>query len=668
MLGAAAGSLALLTAALLAVPSGPRAAAPPGEPVGGDSRAADAGPMAAVVGSVSFDSGWADDARSTRPTSADEVVAAAPRRGTVRVVVVREADGRPVFEETEVDGRDAARRAARAALADPSVVDVDLGTTLSITASNDTYRRDQWALDVLDAENAWSAQGGRGVTVAVLDTGVDGAHADLSGVVVQGTDFVSSGGNGWADGHGHGTHVAGIVAAVGNNARGVAGLAQGVTVLPVRVLNSSGSGSDTQVARGIVWAADQGADVISMSLGGPGSSTLSSAVSYAVGRGVMVVAAAGNSRSSGSPTSYPAAYPGVLGVAASTSADVTASFSNIGPYVDVTAPGQSILSTVPAGRYASMSGTSMATPYAAAAAALVHAAAPTLPAAKVFAALEDTAKDIEAAGVDTRSGHGRIRPVAAITQVRGTAPTPTPTVTPTVPPTVTPTSSPTPTVSPTPSPTASPTVTPTVSPTVTPTVSPTVSPTPSASPTSPSADPLLPTAVDASDAPAVVAVGTRVTVPFRLHSAGSPLPGRTLRACLVRAPAVEPTCRRGATDATGTVRVTFVATTNARLVVSYAGSATEAASRSREVLVKVRPTLAATAGTGRASVTVTPAADGQKVIVQRRVDGAWVTVRTTVLSAQGRATVTMPSGARVRFVVRATALATKGTSSAVTVR
>jgi thermitase len=221
---------------------------------------------------------------------------------------------------------------------------------------------------------------GSGITIAVIDTGVNAAHEDLAGQVLQGADFVTgtvdddyAGDSSYAnvDFHGHGTHVAGIAAAADNTVGGLGG-APGASILPVRILDEGGSGSTDNLVSGIMWAADHGADVINMSLGGPScASTEQAAVEYAESQGVVIVAAAGNSNSS-TPI-YPAGFgESVMAVGATTQSNKKASFSNWGaPYVDIGAPGNAILSTTSDGAYGLKSGTSMSTPFAAAAVALV---------------------------------------------------------------------------------------------------------------------------------------------------------------------------------------------------------------------------------------------------------------------------------------------------------
>ena len=369
------------------------------------------------------------DAASSRPattptdwTERDASVDAAPAElaadvdatEVARVVAVVERNGKPSFDVTPVRGNAQARSVVSREQGDGQTVSVAVETKQKFvlgTQSNDQYRASQWALNTLNAESAWRFSRGAGQIVAVVDTGVANVP-DLAGQVLSGVDFVGSS-NGRIDGAGHGTHVAGIVAARAGNRIGLAGLAPAARILPVRVLDSNGQGWSSDIANGIVWATNRGASVINLSLGGDKSSAMKAAIDYAVSKGRVVVAAAGNAGNG--VVSYPAGFGNVIAVGATDSSDRVTSFSSYGPHVDVSAPGQRILSTVPAG-YARYSGTSMATPYVSAAVALLRSAAVAkrLGPVNPKEALEATAVDLMSPGRDVFSGAGRINPVGAL--------------------------------------------------------------------------------------------------------------------------------------------------------------------------------------------------------------------------------------------------------------
>lgn len=234
-----------------------------------------------------------------------------------------------------------------------------------------------WGVDRIDANLAWSSSTGVGVKVAVIDTGIDNGHPDFKNAngnsrVILGATFVT-GTKSAKDDNGHGTHVAGTIGA-SNNSIGVVGVAPNCTLLAVKVLDRTGSGYMSWVIAGIDWAANNGAQVINLSLGSStGSQALKDAVDRAVANGVVVVAAAGNNGDKGNAASYPAAYDSVIAVGATDSYDLVAPFSNYGLYLDVAAPGVSVLSTWKGGGYVTASGTSMASPHVAGTCALVIA-------------------------------------------------------------------------------------------------------------------------------------------------------------------------------------------------------------------------------------------------------------------------------------------------------
>jgi thermitase len=273
----------------------------------------------------------------------------------------------------------------------------------------------------IDTSAAWIKSTGTAsagaVKVAVLDTGIDTGHPDISSKVVLAKDFTGSGSTN--DFYGHGTHVSGIVAAVTNNSTGVAGVCPDCIVLNGKVLNDSGSGANSWIASGITWATDNGAKVINMSLGSSvKSTTLERAVNYAWNRGVVVVAAAGNSANPSK--TYPGAYGNVIAVAATDNRDKKASFSSYGNWVDVAAPGVNIYSTFPTHAYVINkslnydfgSGTSMATPMVSGTAALIWASPYGTSASAVRNRLQNTADRI--VGTGSYWSAGRINAGAAV--------------------------------------------------------------------------------------------------------------------------------------------------------------------------------------------------------------------------------------------------------------
>lgn len=337
--------------------------------------------------------------------------------------------------------------------------------TAQETLPNDPELGRQWGLRVIDAATGWDLEtGASDVVIAVVDTGVDFRHPDLSDKLVAGWDFVN-GDDTPQDDNGHGTHVAGIAAASTNNGVGVAGMAWGARIMPIKVLDASGSGTYADVAAGIVYAADHGAQVINLSLGGIAPSmALEEAVNYAHDRGAVVVAAAGNRGSAG--VIYPARYPNAIAVAAVDPGLNPASFSSYGPEVDIAAPGVGIHSTLLGGGYGEMSGTSMAVPYVAGAAALLESLDRSGLPEQVRTALENAASDLGGQGRDDVFGGGLLRVGAAIAYARATEPTTTPFATASAAVTLTP--SPLVTATPTASATAAPPATPWAPPAATP--------------------------------------------------------------------------------------------------------------------------------------------------------------------------------------------------------
>jgi hypothetical protein len=301
----------------------------------------------------------------------------------------------------------------------------------------------------LEMPAAWDLTVGRPeIVIAILDTGVDMTHPDLSAGIWTNPGEVPGNGvdddrngfvddvHGWNfpdnnnqiyDDYSHGTHVAGIAAARANNGIGIAGMAGKATIMPVDVFPSSGFGTYADLIQALVYATDNGARVINMSLGATSYSRgEEAAVDYAWAHGAVVVAAAGNSGRES--YHYPAAHPHAIAVAATDPYDNLAGFSTWGDFVDLAAPGVGVYSTVPNNRYSRMSGTSMATPHVAGLAGLVLSLNANLTPDAVRALLEENADDLGAAGWDPHYGHGRIngRKALAAVPIDPTLPSPTP--------------------------------------------------------------------------------------------------------------------------------------------------------------------------------------------------------------------------------------------------
>ncbi|MEU2286869.1 type VII secretion-associated serine protease mycosin [Streptomyces sp. NPDC013178] len=306
-------------------------------------------------------------------------------------------------------------------------------------AHADGIRGQQWALEALHTDEVWRTTKGAGVTVAVLDTGVEADHPDLDGNVLPGKDLVGFGAEpgdrAWAR---HGTAMAGIIAGHGHgygDADGVMGIAPEAKILPVRVILEDGDPARTKarntrgnaLAEGIRWAADQGADVINLSLGDDSASAHpepaeDEAVQYALKKGSVVVASAGNGGDKGDHVSYPAAYPGVIAATAVDKYGTRASFSTRRWYATVSAPGVGVVIADPDHKYYEGWGTSAAAAFVSGAAALVKAAHPDLTPAQIKKLLEDTARNSPVGGRDDSRGFGFVDPAAAIKAAAGLKP------------------------------------------------------------------------------------------------------------------------------------------------------------------------------------------------------------------------------------------------------
>jgi subtilisin len=299
-------------------------------------------------------------------------------------------------------------KAAAALEKNPLVAYVEENVTMHTTAQTVPYGIPHIKADIAHAQNIT----GSGVKVAVLDTGIDASHEDLN--VAGGASFVAEEPDGLTDGNGHGTHVAGTIAALNNNV-GVLGVSYDVDLYAVKVLSAGGSGTLSGIAQGIEWAIDNNMDVINMSLGGStGSTTLKQACDNAYNSGIVVVAAAGNSGSFFgliNTIGYPAKYNSVIAVGAVDSNNNRASFSSVGNELEVMAPGVAINSTLPGNQYGGLNGTSMASPHVAGAAALLLAQNPNLTNVQVRERLRDTADNL---GSAFNYGHGVINLEAAL--------------------------------------------------------------------------------------------------------------------------------------------------------------------------------------------------------------------------------------------------------------
>ncbi len=295
----------------------------------------------------------------------------------------------------------------------------------SFTPSEVYYGCCQWGIKDVNVETAWDTTlGSTSVKLAILDSGLRKSHEDI-GNYLQGWDFVFND-NDPNDANGHGTHVTSTAAGLTNNGLGVAGVAQ-AQILPVRVLNGAGSGTHSQIANGMTYAADQGAKILSMSLGGPGSQTILDAVNYAWNSGALIIAASGNDNG---PVGYPAAYSNAMAVGAYDQNHNRASFSNYGSQLEISAPGVQIAAAYNRNDadYVYQDGTSMATPIVSGAAALALAVDGTLTNTALRNLITSTAVDYGSAGWDSSFGYGGVDAAALVAAAAGGGGGGTPTV------------------------------------------------------------------------------------------------------------------------------------------------------------------------------------------------------------------------------------------------
>lgn len=282
---------------------------------------------------------------------------------------------------------------------------------------NDPYIDQQWALNRIQAPELWQVNGGNAnIIVAILDTGIDKDHEDLAGAIVAEVNFAES--PMLDDINGHGTHIAGIIAATNNNGKGIAGLAPGVCLMNVKVADDIGRCQAADLARGIFWAVENGADVINISLElAEPSGDVARAIEYAWSRGALVIAAAGNNGSN--IAVYPAGYENTIAVAALTMDDELAPLSNYGEWVDVAAPGMNIYSLLPANNYGYKTGTSFAAAHVSGVAAVLFSIASDTNGNgfvndEVGDAIKGSCDKIGAGGV----GSGKINAAGALAKIR----------------------------------------------------------------------------------------------------------------------------------------------------------------------------------------------------------------------------------------------------------
>lgn len=298
-------------------------------------------------------------------------------------------------------------------------LNADVETDIPIKMLADSI---DWGIARIGADKVWDKGTGSGVKIGIIDTGIQKDHPDLASNMITGYDFVNND-NDANDDNGHGTHVAGIAAA-SSNSLGVVGVSHSSQLMPIKVLNSQGYGYLSDVAKGVYFAADNGARVINLSLGSTSDSLLlRDAINYAANKGVLIVAAAGND--GGAPCSYPAAYSNAVCVVATDSRNLLASFSNIGG--ELAAPGVYNYSTYLGSTYRYLSGTSMATPHVSGAAALLMSICTTCSSSEIRTLMRETAVDLGEIGKDILFGYGLVDLTTAVATLQPTPVEETPT-------------------------------------------------------------------------------------------------------------------------------------------------------------------------------------------------------------------------------------------------
>lgn len=393
------------------------------------------------------DSSWAVPTASVTE-DAQTIVESSGKEGSMTVLYsVRNGDDLVIKTRKAADAADAERIIAQLQ-SDPNLLSVEINQRWRVpedpsvspdTTFIDPYRQYQWALDQLQAEQAWGLSTGAGQTIAVIDSGVR-VHEDLTGRFAQGTDFVDIGGNGRLTGDRHGTAVAGVIAMQRNNNLGGAGLAPDAAIMPVRILDDSGVSDFARLAKGIDFAVNNGATVINLSLASTGSSTtVQVAIQRAISGGIDVVAAVGNEFCqpgySGygcpvwNPIEYPSSEAGVIGVASTAQGDNQSSwFSNAGTQVDIAAPGEDILSVDPddpALPYDLYDGTSFSTPLVSATLALLRSREAALGVnVDQVSLMYQTARELGDVGRDDLYGYGLVQPYAALQRIQPPPPPP----------------------------------------------------------------------------------------------------------------------------------------------------------------------------------------------------------------------------------------------------